>query len=122
MIVPDFLTVEDLLQAHQEAIERYGGLDGLRDQALLESAVAVPRASFDAVYLHEDLFEMAAAYAYHIAQNQPFLDGNKRKGLGAALPFLKLNGIAVKDPASLPYRAMTALAERQWTKSLWRRF
>ena len=117
MIAPDFLSLEDVLQAHQEVIEHYGGLDGLRDQALLESAIAVPQASFGGELVHEDLFAMAAAYAFHISQNQPFLDGNKRTGLAAALLFLKLNEIAVKDPLSRLYDAMIAIAERRLDKS-----
>ena len=81
---PDFLSVEDVIQIHDEQIAAYGGATGVRDQGLLESAVAVPRASFGEAYLHEDLAHMAAAYAFHIAQNQPSLDGNKRTGLVAA--------------------------------------
>ena len=85
---PEFLTVEDVLQIHDEQLSAYGGATGIRDQGLLESAVAMPQASFGGAYLHEDLPHMAAAYAFHIAQNQPFLDGNKRTGLVAALVFL----------------------------------
>lgn len=60
---------------------------------------------------------MAAAYAFHIAQNQPFVDGNKRAGLGAALVFLKLNGIEIDDPDAQLYDAMIAFAERRMDKS-----
>ena len=88
---PEFLAVDDVLQIHDEQLAAYGGVAGIRDQGLLESAVAMPQASFGEVYLHEDLSHMAAAYAFHIAQNQPFLDGNKRTGLVAALVFLDLN-------------------------------
>ncbi len=59
---------------------------------------------------------MAAAYAFHIAQNQPFLDGNKRTGLVAALVFLDLNGITVLDPQERLYIAMIAIAERRMDK------
>lgn len=90
---PEFLTVEDVLQIHDEQLSAYGGATGIRDQALLESAVAMPQAFFGEAYLHKDLPHMAAAYAFHIAQNQPFLDGNKRTGLVAALVFLDLNGV-----------------------------
>jgi death-on-curing protein len=117
MIAPDFLTVDDVLQAHEEQMQRYGGLEGLRDRALLESAVAVPQASFGGEFVHEDVFAMAAAYAYHIAQNQPFLDGNKRTGVAAALLFLVFNGVALKDPGSRLYDAMLAVAERQMNKA-----
>jgi death on curing protein len=113
---PDFLTVEDVTQIHDEQLAAYGGAAGVRDQGLLESAVATPRASFGEAYLHEDLPHMAAAYAFHIAQNQPFVDGNKRTGLVAALVFLDLNGVTVLDPQERLYDAMIAIAERRLDK------
>jgi len=113
---PDFLTVEDVLLIHEESLARYGGGAGMRDLGALESAVAMPQAGFGGQFLHEDLFAMAAAYAFHIAQNQPFIDGNKRAGLGAALVFLDLNGIEIPDPSGQLYDAMIALAERRLDK------
>lgn len=95
---PAFLTVEDVLQLHDDQLERFGGSAGIRDRGVLESAVAVAKATFDGKLLHGDIFEMAAAYAFHIAENQPFLDGNKRSGLDAALVFLDVNGWLVLDP------------------------
>ena len=62
-----FLTVEDVLALHGEQLERFGGSAGVRDRGALESAVAVPAATFDGNLLHEDLFQMAAAYAFHLA-------------------------------------------------------
>ncbi len=100
---PDFLTVEDVLGIHAEQIATYGGESGLRDLGLLESAVAQPQATFGGEYLHHGLFPMAAAYLFHIAQNHPFLDGNKRAGLVAALVFLKINGIAIDRGTDLLY-------------------
>ena len=105
----EFLELEDVLQIHEEQLAAYGGAAGIRDQALLESAAAMPQASFGEEYLHEDLSHMAAAYAFHIAQNQPFLDGNKRTGLVAALVFLDLNGITVLDPQERLYVAMISI-------------
>lgn len=87
-----FLAVAEVLQLHALSLEQFGGGTGIRAQMLLESAVAQPEASFGGVYLHADVFEMAAAYLYHIVQNHPFVDGNKRTGLLAALVFLDLNG------------------------------
>jgi death on curing protein len=113
---PEFLTVEDVLQIHDEQLAAYGGIAGIRDQALLESAVMMPQASFDEAYLHEDLAHMAAAYAFHVAQNQPFLDGNKRTGLVAALVFLDLNDVTVLDPEEKLFDAMIAIAERRMDK------
>jgi death-on-curing protein len=113
---PEFLNLEDVLRIHDEQLSAYGGATGIRDQALLESAVATPQASFGEAYLHEDLAHMAVAYAFHIAQNQPFLDGNKRTGLVAALVFLDLNGITILDPEEKLYDAMIAIAERRIDK------
>lgn len=91
-----FLSLADALELHADQVERYGGDPGLRDQGLLESALAQPRASFDGRPLHSDLFEMAAAYLFHIVQNHPFMDGNKRAGVVAALVFLIDNGREVE--------------------------
>lgn len=113
---PEFLTVEDVLQIHDEQLAAYGGAAGIRDQGLLESAVMMPQASFSEAYLHEDLAHMAAAYAFHIAQNQPFMDGNKRTGLVAALVFLDFNGVTILDPEEKLYDAMIAIAERRMDK------
>jgi len=113
---PEFLLVEDVL-LHEEQLARYGGGAGLRDVGALESAVAMPRATFGGDFVHEDLHAMAAAYAFHIAQNQPFIDGNKRTGLAAALVFLDLNGIEVRDPQGRLYQAMLDIAERKLDKS-----
>jgi death on curing protein len=86
-----FLTLDDVLESHAEQIAAFGGSDGIRDVGLLESAIAQPPAMFDGKYLHTDLFEMAAAYLFHLVSNHPFLDGNKRVGLEAALVFLEIN-------------------------------
>jgi death-on-curing protein len=79
--------------------------------------VAQPQATFDGDFLHRDLFEMAAAYAFHIAENQPFMDGNKRTGLLAALVFLDINGLPVQDPEGRLYRAMLDIAEHNAGKA-----
>jgi len=112
----EFLDIDDVLAIHAQEIERFGGATGLRDRALLESAVSVPSSSFGGEYLHSDLFEMAAAYAYHISQNHPFFDGNKRAGLLVALIFLDLNGISIDTPSSRLYEAMMQVAEGKMSK------
>jgi death-on-curing protein len=94
--VTEFLRVEDVLYVHADQVSRYGGTQGVRDAGLLASAVAQARASFGGQYLHHDPFEMAAAYLFHLVQGHPFLDGNKRTGLVAALVFLALNGVDVR--------------------------
>jgi death-on-curing protein len=90
---PLFLTLDEVLQLHASRIELYGGTHGVRDQALLESALAQPSQSFGGSYLHDDLAAMASAYLFHIVQNHPFLDGNKRTGAAAAIVFLKMNDV-----------------------------
>jgi death-on-curing protein len=92
---PEFLDLGDVLELHALQLARYGRADGVRDPGLLESALAQPQATFDGVFLHDDLFGMAAAYLFHIVQNHPFVDGNKRTGLLAALVFLDLNGVSI---------------------------
>lgn len=93
--MPDFLAVEDVLYLHTNQIDLYGGDHGVRDINLLDSAVAQPQATFGGNHPHEFPFEMAAAYMFHIVQNHPFVDGNKRTGAVAALAFLDLNGIDI---------------------------
>ncbi len=88
-----FLSLDDLLESHAFQIENYGGSHGVRDLGLLESALAQPEAGFGGQYLHADVFEMASAYLYHIVLNHPFIDGNKRVGLEAALIFLEINSV-----------------------------
>ena len=94
--MPQFLTLDDVLESHAEQIMAYGGSDGIRDVGLLESALAQPEAMFGGQYLHADLFEMGAAYLFHLVKNHPFLDGNKLVGLEAALLFLEINGQSIE--------------------------
>jgi len=94
--MPQFLTLDDVLESHAEQIATYGGSDGIRDPGLLMSALAQPEATFGGQHLHSDIFEMAAAYLFHIVQNHPFVDGNKRVGLEAALLFLEINGHSIE--------------------------
>jgi death-on-curing protein len=117
VIEPDFLELEEVLELHARQIEAFGGTLGIRDQGLLESAVGMPRATFGGQFVHESLIAMAAAYAFHIAENQPFLDGNKRTGLGAALVFLRINGYRVVDPEETLYEAMIAIAAHRMDKA-----
>lgn len=93
---PVFLDLEHILQIHRSLIERYGGAEGLRDAGLLQSALAMPQASFGGQLLHKDLFEMAAAYLFHLVQNHAFLDGNKRIGAATAIVFLSLNEVEIE--------------------------
>jgi death-on-curing protein len=85
-----------VLEVHAEAIAKFGGSDGVREMALLESAVAAPQASFGGKSPYANLAEAAAAYLYYLCKNHPFIDGNKRAALGACIVFLRLNGIEPK--------------------------
>ena len=99
---PAFLTLDEVLAIHADQIRRYGGKGGLRDLALLQSALGTTETTFEGDYLHTDLFEMAAAYLFHIVRNHPFVDGNKRTGLMVALVFLGLNDLELTvDPKEL---------------------
>jgi death-on-curing protein len=117
VIEPLFLSFEQIFELHTRGLREFGGGDGIRDRGALESAIGQPAATFGGEFLHRDLFEMAAAYAFHIAQNQPFVDGNKRTGLLAASVFLDLNGILIGDPDDRLYDAMIGIAERTLNKA-----
>ena len=92
-----FLTLQDVLEIHEELISVYGGESGVRDLALLRSAIEMPRAGHADGFLHESLFDMAAAYLFHLVQNHPFVDGNKRTGAATAIIFLTLNGVRIRN-------------------------
>ena len=113
---PEFLTLDDVLELHAAGLARFGGSEGIRDEGMLRSAIAQPEATFDGEYLHEDLFSMAAAYAFHIAEAQAFVDGNKRAGVLAAVLFLDMNGFRLPEPEDVLYLAMLEIAERTMTK------
>jgi death on curing protein len=111
-----FLTLAEAIEIHTDQIHRYGGQSGVRDLGLLESALAQPEASFAGEWLHGDIYEMAAAYAYHLCQNHPFVDGNKRTALTTALVFLELNGISILDPRGRLENAMIRMASGEMNK------
>ena len=100
--MPHFFDISDVLDFHIEQTELYGGIHGVRDIGLLESALAVPMSGLGGKYFHEFPFEMAAAYLFHIIQDHPFVDGNKRTGLAACLYFLGMHGVEIEaDPDEL---------------------
>lgn len=88
-----FLSVDQVSEVHAAAISAFGGSDGLRDRALLESAVAAPQATFGGQSVYVDLIEIGAAYLFYLCRNHPFVDGNKRAAFGSCLLFLRLNGM-----------------------------
>jgi death-on-curing protein len=93
-----FLSLTEVLEIHQDQVDRYGGTSGIRDIELLKSALGMPSATYSGEFLHTDAYEMAAAYLFHLVKNHPFLDGNKRVGAVAALIFLALNGYDFEAP------------------------
>lgn len=112
-----FLSVEDVIELHDMQLEHYGGASGIRSRELLESAVMMPRASCGGEFVHKGIYEMAAAYAFHIAENQPFVDGNKRTALASALVFLDWHDIEIDDPEEKLYSAMIDLANKKLDKN-----
>lgn len=85
-------TKSQILRVHQAVLKKDGGSDGLRDEALLESALAAPQATFGGVPIVTDPVEVAAAYLFYLCSNHPFVDGNKRVAFATCLVFLKING------------------------------
>lgn len=112
-----FLTLEEALALHSDQIARYGGIHGVRDLGLLSSALAAPSSTFDGAFLHPTLIEMAAAYLFHLVKNHPFLDGNKRTGLAAALVFLELHELRVEAPDDELTDLVLGVAEGRVTKA-----
>ena len=114
---PRFLTLEEVADIHADQIERYGGSPGIRDAGLLQSALAMPGSGFGEHYLHADLFEMAAAYLFHLVQNHPFVDGNKRVGAAAALVFLELNRVEVNVANEALVKTVLSVAQGKLGKA-----
>ncbi len=111
-----FLSPEVIQYFHRLLIQRYGGSPGLRDEALLESALAQACQTMDGQYLHRDITEMAAAYGFHLCQNHPFVDGNKRIALVAMDTFLQMNELELMAGEKETYAIMWRLAAGELTK------
>ncbi|MBI3074133.1 MAG: type II toxin-antitoxin system death-on-curing family toxin [Deltaproteobacteria bacterium] len=112
-----FLTVQEVLEAHAATLRRHGGASGIRDTGLLDSAVHMAQAMYGGEFLHPGLFDMAAAYLFHLVLNHPFIDGNKRCGWLAARVFLRMNGVALSVSRGEAVRLVTRLADgkvRDW--------
>lgn len=87
------LTVEIVRALHDAALQGFGGRPGVREEALLQSAVAAPQATLGGQSPFADLVEVAAAYLYYLTRNHAFIDGNKRTAMLAAIVFLRVNGL-----------------------------
>ena len=91
MLNPKFVDIQQAIAIHDFLIEKYGGSLGLRDEGLLESALAQPQASFFGELLHPTIAEQAAVYLFHLCKNHPFIDGNKRAAFGVMVAFVAVN-------------------------------
>jgi death on curing protein len=112
---PIFLELEQVLTIHARSLAEHGGLEGVRDLGLVDSALASAKNTFH--YGGGDLFDIAAAYAFHLAEAQAFSDGNKRTAVGSALVFLARNGLYVQPSKWQLYLAMIEVAKKTLTKA-----
>lgn len=96
----EFLSMADVMLIQEDQVRRYGGMPGVKDIGMLQSALAQPQATFGGQYLHTDIFQMAAAYLFHLCGNHSFHDGNKRTAAASALVFLEINGYSFEGPES----------------------
>lgn len=117
MPTPKFISLSFVLKIHQRQIEQFGGTLGLRDEGLLESALAQPQASFAGELLHPTIAEQASAYLYHLAKNHPFIDGNKRTALATMDTFLRINGHSLALTNTQVYELVINVAQGTMSKS-----
>ncbi len=112
---PAFLSRVTIDRLHSRSLELFGGMSGVRDDNLVESSMGAAENAW--FYGGGDLFDIAAAYAFHLSQAQAFFDGNKRTAVGAAFVFLEGNGVRVKcEHDDVIYDALIAIAEHRMTK------
>lgn len=112
-----FIPDELVTALHADLIRRYGGRPGLRDPALLASALAQPKMTSGRRFLHKTLFDKAAAYGFHLCKNHPFIDGNKRVALVVMDVFLQMNGREIGATEEQMYSMMMSLADGTLTKA-----
>jgi death-on-curing protein len=112
-----FLTLDEVLSLHEEQIRLFGGSPGIRQIDLLHSAMGNVEATFGEIFLHETVFEMAAAYLYGICRNHPFVDGNKRTAVAAALTFLDMNDIELDADEDVFYDLVIGVADGRVSKA-----
>lgn len=111
-----FLPRALILAIHDDQIRLYGGSYGVRDEGALDSAIHMPQVQFGGSFLHSSIYHMAAAYGFHLSQNHPFLDANKRTAGMAMFTFLRLNGLGPGAAEADYYHTMIAMASGQLTK------
>ena len=112
---PAFLTLDQVMELHRASLAKHGGIDGVRDFGAIEFALAAAQNTW--LYARGDLFDIAAAYAFHIAESQAFLDGNKRTAAASAIAFLASNDCEDRGVDDALYDAMIAIAKREMTKA-----
>lgn len=111
-----FIPESVVLAIHDDQIRLYGGAYGVRDNTAIETSLYMPQATFDGEYLHKTIFAMAAAYGFHLCQNHPFIDGNKRTAGMVMFTFLQLNGIEPNASEPDYYAVMMSVASGQMSK------
>ncbi|CBN56535.1 MULTISPECIES: type II toxin-antitoxin system death-on-curing family toxin [Kamptonema] len=116
MLIPNFLNKSAVLSIHARQIEKFGGSQGVRDEGLLESALAQPQATFGGELLHPTIQDQAAAYFYHLAMNHPFIDGNKRTAFAAMDSFLRFNGYSLNLTDEQAYNLVMQVAQGNMNK------
>ncbi len=116
MLNPKFVDTQQAVAIHDFLIEKYGGSLGLRDEGLLESALAQPQASFFGELLHPTIPEQAGAYLYHLCKNHPFIDGNKRAAFGVMVAFLGVNDYRLNLSNNQLYSLVLDVAESKIVK------
>lgn len=105
-----YLRIKEIFELHRRIIEQSGGLGGIRDLGMLESALAQPRMTFGGADLYPTIIEKAVAVAFSLINNHPFVDGNKRVGHAAMEVFLVMNGHEIHAPVDEQERIILAVA------------
>lgn len=116
MQTPKFIADFQVLAIHLDQVESFGGTPGVRDEGLLDSALAQPQATFGGELLHPTIHEQAAAYLYHLAMNHPFVDGNKRTAFAVMIAFVELNGYRLNLSQEEAYSLVMQVVQRKMAK------
>ncbi|MBV6624803.1 MAG: type II toxin-antitoxin system death-on-curing family toxin [Rivularia sp. (in: Bacteria)] len=116
MQIHKFISLSEAIEIHLDQVASFGGTSGVRDEGLLESALAQPQATFSGKYLHATIYEQAAAYLYHIANNHPFIDGNKRTAFAVMDTFLRINGYILNTDNQETYILVLKVADGSFDK------
>lgn len=111
-----FIPKDIILYFHKQLIKDYGGSSGIRDENLLDSALEQPKATYQGEYLHDSLVKMAATYGYHLSNNHPFVDGNKRIAFVAMDTFLQINNFEITASEKGAYKMMIKVSSGQLSK------